>query len=110
MASLSTLPWLAISKLIVDFIMNELELFYAPPVWIGVITSKNMAYCIRYYLMAPFRIKAKLQSGELAVAGDQWPIFLYHGYNYDSDDPWNGLFRSSILISVGSSCIFLTAR
>lgn len=36
----------------------------------------------------------------MAVAGDQWPIFLYHGYCYDSEDPWNGLFRSTILVSV----------
>jgi len=43
--------------------------------------------------------KEKLRSGELAVPGDQWPIFLYHGYNYDPEDPWNGLFRSTILVS-----------
>jgi len=34
----------------------------------------------------------------MAVAGDQWPIFLYQGYNYDPEDPWNGLFRGSLLI------------
>jgi hypothetical protein len=34
------------------------------------------------------------------VAGDQWPIFLYQGEQYDPDDPWNGLFRSSLLVSV----------
>ena len=36
----------------------------------------------------------------MMVSGDQWPIFLYHGYAYDSEDPWNGLFRSAILVSV----------
>jgi len=46
------------------------------------------------------RIKEKLRSGELAVPGDQWPIFLYHGYTYDPEDPWNGLFRSTLLVSV----------
>jgi hypothetical protein len=46
-------------------------------------------------------IKEKLRNGELSVTGDQWPIFLYHGYNYDKDDPWNGLFRSSLLVTVG---------
>lgn len=36
----------------------------------------------------------------MGVAGDQWPIFLYHGFVYDSEDPWNGLFRSTLLVSV----------
>jgi len=42
--------------------------------------------------------KDKLRSGELAVSGDQWPIFLYAGYTYDAEDPWNGLLRSSLLV------------
>ena len=36
----------------------------------------------------------------MMVSGDQWPIFIYQGYSYNVDDPWNGLFRSAILISV----------
>lgn len=54
-------------------------------------------------LMLP-RTKDKLRSGELAVSGDQWPIFLYHGYIYDLEDPWNGIFRSSLLVSVSAGC------
>jgi hypothetical protein len=46
-------------------------------------------------------IKEQLWNGELSVAGDHWPIFLYHGYSYDKEDPWNGLFRSAILVKVG---------
>jgi hypothetical protein len=46
------------------------------------------------------RTKERLRSGEMTVSGDQWPIFIYQGYNYDSEDPWNGLFRSSLLVSV----------
>ena len=46
------------------------------------------------------RIKEKLRSGEMAVAGDQWPVFLYSEYRYDPEDPWNGLFRSVLLVSV----------
>lgn len=47
----------------------------------------------------PGRIKEKLRSGEMAVRGDQWPVFLYAGYDYDPEDPWKGLFRSTLLIS-----------
>lgn len=36
----------------------------------------------------------------MVVTGDQWPIFLYRGYKYDPDDPWNGLLCSTILVSV----------
>jgi hypothetical protein len=46
------------------------------------------------------RVKEKLRSGEMSVPGDQWPIFVYQGYNYDPEDPWNGLFRSSLLVCV----------
>ena len=42
----------------------------------------------------------KLSNGEVQVAGDQWPIFLYANYAYDAEDPWNGLLRSGLLISV----------
>jgi hypothetical protein len=38
------------------------------------------------------RTKTKLQSGEIIVTGDQWPVFLYADYHYDPEDPWNGLF------------------
>ncbi|KAG1898357.1 uncharacterized protein F5891DRAFT_1129538 [Suillus fuscotomentosus] len=41
--------------------------------------------------------KQSLKSGETAVSGDQWPMFLYSGYHYDPDDPWKGLLRSEIL-------------
>ena len=36
----------------------------------------------------------------MAVSGDQWPIFVYQGYSYDPEDPWNGLLRSTLLVSV----------
>jgi hypothetical protein len=65
----------------------------------------NTEFVFSYALIARTltnsRTKERLQSGEMAVPGDLWPIFLYHGYNFDPEDPWNGLFRSSLLISVG---------
>src|ERR1700733_7490622 len=42
----------------------------------------------------------KLKSGKMAVAGDQWPVFIYESYNYDPDNPWTGLLRSSLLLTV----------
>lgn len=53
------------------------------------------------------RIKQKLRSGELSVAGDQWPIFLYSSYRYDESDPWKGLLQSSILVKVSSIFYFM---
>jgi hypothetical protein len=46
------------------------------------------------------RMKAKLKSGEIIVTGDQWPLFLYADYHYDPKEPWNGLFRSALLVCV----------
>jgi hypothetical protein len=45
-------------------------------------------------------IKEKVRSGELTTSGDEWPVFLYHGYSCDPNDPWNGLLRSSLLVKV----------
>jgi hypothetical protein len=36
----------------------------------------------------------------MIVPGDQWPIFLYAGSDYDPEDPWKGLFRGTLLVSV----------
>ncbi|KAF9230892.1 hypothetical protein BU15DRAFT_56753, partial [Melanogaster broomeanus] len=43
--------------------------------------------------------KTKLVSGQIQVAGDQWPVLLYANYTYDPEDPWNGLLRSGLLVS-----------
>ncbi|KZP06774.1 hypothetical protein FIBSPDRAFT_763898, partial [Athelia psychrophila] len=44
-------------------------------------------------------IRKGLDSGELAVPGEHWPMFVYEGYTYDSTQPLLGLFKSAILIS-----------
>ena len=44
--------------------------------------------------------RKKLHSGELTVSGDQWPLFLYQGYAYNLEDPWNGLFKCTLLVYV----------
>ena len=47
-------------------------------------------------------IKAKLVGGQIQVSGDQWPVFVYANYAYDAGDPWNGLLRSGLLVSVST--------
>ncbi|KIJ59508.1 hypothetical protein HYDPIDRAFT_100560 [Hydnomerulius pinastri MD-312] len=43
--------------------------------------------------------RMKLVNGQIQVAGNQWPIFLYANYTYDAKDPWNGLLHSGLLVS-----------
>jgi hypothetical protein len=45
-------------------------------------------------------IREQLSSGELVIPGDQWPVFLYANYTFDVEDPWKGVFRSSILVFI----------
>jgi hypothetical protein len=47
-----------------------------------------------------FRVRAKLTNGELVVRGDQWPLLVYANQDYNPEDPWNGLFRSQLLVWV----------
>ncbi|KAG2048683.1 hypothetical protein BDR06DRAFT_984683 [Suillus hirtellus] len=42
--------------------------------------------------------KQNLKSSEIAIRGDQWPIFLYARSEYDVKNPWKGLLRSEILV------------
>lgn len=53
------------------------------------------------------RVREKLASGTMAVAGDQWPLLVYDEQEYDEDNPWHGLFRSRILLYVCFSIRFL---
>jgi hypothetical protein len=43
--------------------------------------------------------KENLRNGEIIISGDQLPLFIYQGYYCDLEDPWNGLFSSSLLVS-----------
>ena len=87
--------------------MSVPEHCYALQAWTGLMLSKYCdRVCLAHVLMSS-RTKERLQSGEMTVSGDQWPLFLYHGYNYDPEDPWNGLFRSTLLVSVGYRCFLV---
>ena len=84
--------------------MSTLELYCAQPAWTGQTLSEFDYSTLLAHVLSPSRTKEKLCNGEIAPSGDQWPIFLYHGYNYDSEDPWNGLLRSALLVSVSPCC------
>ena len=43
----------------------------------------------------------------MALSGDHWPIFLYHNYNYDPEDPWNGLLQNILLVKVDLAILFI---
>ncbi|KAF8226633.1 hypothetical protein L208DRAFT_1300992, partial [Tricholoma matsutake] len=49
-------------------------------------------------LISPFSVHEKLSSGEMPVHGDQWPMLVYTDQEYDPKNPWEGLFRSRILV------------
>lgn len=75
----------------------------APPALTGTALSKFglfPAYATLNGLILFISVSAKLASGEMAVAGDQWPMLVYVNLQYDPEDPWSGLFRSQILIYV----------
>jgi len=55
-----------------------------------------------------FSMRAKLASGEMAVSGDQWPMLVYADQEYDPEEPWDGLFRSRLLVWVSDTYFFLT--
>jgi hypothetical protein len=83
--------------------MSVQALFCVLQDWTGQTASEDTSFCSRMILIDGLqlcRIKEKLRNGELLIPGDQWPLFLYAGQTFDQEDPWKGLFRSSILVSV----------
>lgn len=55
-----------------------------------------------------YRVKRQLKNKELIVPGNHWPLFVYRNEEYDSEEPWKGLFRSKLLVSV-CAMVFLSA-
>jgi hypothetical protein len=90
-------------KSIVDITTSEQEHSCAQQALIGPIPSVfSTSFVLYRSVLMQRRIKEKLKSGELIVAGDEWPIFLYQGEQYNPEDPWNGLFRNPVLVSVSA--------
>lgn len=94
------------SRWTVDFTTSVQVLYSAQLGWTGRTHSKHFLSSRAAYLLILERIKEKLRSGDLIIPGDQWPTFLYAG-NFDREDPWKGLFKNAILISVSG---FLTTQ
>ena len=46
------------------------------------------------------RIRTRLSSGEMTVHGDQWPLLVYANQEFNPEEPWDGLFRSQLLVWV----------
>ena len=81
--------------------MNGLEPFSVPPIWTGTIWSILFIYFPINLTDHPIsRTQTKLMTGQIQVAGDQWPVFLYANFTYDLEDLWNGLLQSGLLILV----------
>ncbi|KJA13355.1 hypothetical protein HYPSUDRAFT_151676 [Hypholoma sublateritium FD-334 SS-4] len=76
-----------------------------PPIARNVKIKRGFNHNVTGALLCPtgidwsdHQVQEKLRSGELLVSGDQWPIFLYRSYKFDSNNPWKGLLQSSILV------------
>jgi hypothetical protein len=79
--------------------MNVQANCFALLVLIGMTQSTHIASYHNFAQCCFVSVKDKLKSGEMVVAGDQWPVFLYESYRYDPEAPWTGLLRSSLLVT-----------
>ena len=82
-------------------IMNGPEPFSVLLVWTGTTSSILFIYFPISSTDHPIpRMRTKLMTGQIQVAGDQWPVFLYANFTYDLKDLWNGLLQSGLLVLV----------
>ncbi|KAH6909378.1 hypothetical protein BKA70DRAFT_1371904 [Coprinopsis sp. MPI-PUGE-AT-0042] len=78
-----------------------------PPLMRNIKTDRGFYHCRTGELLCPVGLdwnntetKEGLRTGSLVISGDQWPVFLYKDFIYNCQDIWDGLFRSSLLVSV----------
>ncbi|KAF8342369.1 hypothetical protein F5887DRAFT_1215964 [Amanita rubescens] len=76
-----------------------------PPLSRSVKTTRGFNHPVTGALLCPAGLdwndpqtRTKLASGELGVRGDQWPLMLYAKQQFDPEEPWDGLFRSELLV------------
>ncbi|KAH6905254.1 hypothetical protein BKA70DRAFT_1049812, partial [Coprinopsis sp. MPI-PUGE-AT-0042] len=77
-----------------------------PPLMRNVKTDRGFYHPRTGELLCPIgvewsnhEVRDGLRAGSLIVAGDQWPIFLYKEFKFNKNNVWDGLFRSSLLVS-----------
>ena len=69
--------------------------------WIGPTLSKFVdGLNVRTLMDYLTSVRKCLRSGEIVVSGDQWPSFLYEEEKINPDNPWDGLLRGVLLVSV----------
>ncbi|KAG1850671.1 hypothetical protein F4604DRAFT_1883641 [Suillus subluteus] len=72
-----------------------------PPLSRNIKSDRGFNHEVTGALLCPTGLdwsNLSLKSSETAVRGDQWPMFLYAGCEYDPEDPWKGLLKGEILI------------
>jgi hypothetical protein len=94
----------SLKGVVLDWITPR-DSFLLPPLSRNVKTTRGFHHPVTGSLLCPAgldwndpEIRAKLSSGEMAVSGDQWPLLVYANQEYDPEDPWEGLFRSQLLV------------
>ncbi|KAJ3507987.1 hypothetical protein NMY22_g16758 [Coprinellus aureogranulatus] len=77
----------------------------SPPLSRNVKTDRGFYHYATGELLCPAtldwqdeEIRKELRSGEIAVSGDLWPIFLYLEHRLNPDNPWEGLFQGRLLV------------
>ncbi|KAM6493885.1 hypothetical protein JOM56_010246 [Amanita muscaria] len=94
----------SLKGIVLDWITPRDEAL-SPPISRNSKTTRGYHHPITGALLCPAgldwndrEIRAKLSTGEMAVQGDQWPLLVYAKQKFDSEEPWEGLFRSELLV------------
>ncbi|KAJ3518520.1 hypothetical protein NMY22_g13631 [Coprinellus aureogranulatus] len=94
----------SLKSAVVDWITPPNQVLI-PPIQRNIKTDRGFHHVRTGELLCPVnldwdddKIRRDLTSGQLVPSGDMWPRFLYRHYEYDPDNPWEGLFRSSLLV------------
>ncbi|TEB28913.1 hypothetical protein FA13DRAFT_1632890, partial [Coprinellus micaceus] len=94
----------SIKVAIVDWITPTHQVL-SPPIQRNVKNDRGFHHPRTGELLCPVnldwkddKIRRDLASGALVPTGDLWPRFLYRYFEYNPKEPWEGLFRSSLLV------------
>ncbi|KAJ3494462.1 hypothetical protein NMY22_g20071 [Coprinellus aureogranulatus] len=89
---------------VVDWITPSNE-FLSPPLHRNVKSDRGFFHPRTGELLCPVnynwsdpQVRRDLKSGKVVPSGDMWPRFLFKNYEYNPEDPWDGLLRSSLLV------------